>query len=77
MESNCTLLVALPDKLQLPTVAEISSELELADPTRKIAALKKAIMLVLAGEETPRVLMTVIRFCITVEDHTLQKLLML
>ena len=28
------------------------------------------------GEEMPRVLMTVIRFCITVEDHALQKLLM-
>jgi coatomer subunit beta len=77
MENNCTLLVSLPDKQGLPTVQEITTELESTDPARKAAALKNTIMLVLAGEEMPRVLMTVIRYCITVEDHTLQKLLML
>lgn len=77
MENNCTLLVALPDKQALPTVADITAELESPEPWKKIAALKNTIMLVLAGEEMPRVLMTVIRYCITVEDHTLQKLLML
>lgn len=51
-ETHCTLLVALPDRVSLPSVAEITAELESTDPTRKIAALKKTIMLVLAGEES-------------------------
>ena len=76
-ENHCTLLVSLPDKVALPSVAEITAELESTDPVRKVAALKKTIMLVLSGEEMPRVMMTVIRYCITVEDHALQKLLML
>ncbi len=77
MENNCTLLVGLPDRVQLPTTAELITELENPDPQIKIGGLKKVIMLVLAGEEMPKVLFTVIRYCITVEDHTLQKLLML
>ena len=76
-ESNSTLLVSLPDKLALPSVAEITAELESTDPNKKISALKKTIMLVLSGEEMPRVMMTVIRYCITVENHALQKVLML
>ena len=51
-EQHCTLLVALPDRVSLPTVAELTAELESTDPARKIAALKKTIMLVLAGEES-------------------------
>jgi coatomer subunit beta len=77
MENNCTLLVGLPDRVQLPGAAELCAELENPDPARKIAGLKKVIMLILAGEEMPKVVFTVIRYCITVEDHTLQKLLML
>ena len=77
VELNCTLLVRVGDKQTLPTAQELISELENTDPLRKCAALKKTIMLVLAGEEMPRVLFTVIRYCITVENHTLQKLLML
>jgi coatomer subunit beta len=77
MESNCTLLVALPDRVQLPSAAELCAELESPDVARKTGALKKVIILLLAGEDAPRVLFTVIRYCITVEDHALQKLLML
>jgi coatomer subunit beta len=77
MEANCTLLVGLPDKVQLPTSSDLTAELEAPDPARKIAALKKVIMLILAGEEMTKVVFTVIRYCITVEDHALQKLLML
>ncbi len=76
-EQHCTLLVSLPDKVALPSIPELTAELESTDVNKKIAALKKTIMLVLAGEDMPRVMMTVIRYCITVESHTLQKLLML
>lgn len=77
MTDNCTFLIAVPDKVSLPSQAELQAELESPDVSRKIGALKKAIMLLLSGEDMPRNLMTVIRYCITVEDHTLQKLLML
>ena len=43
----------------------------------KIRALKQTILLMLSGEHMPRVLMSVIRFCINTEDHALKKLLML
>ena len=71
-EGNCTLLIAPPDKVGLPSQQELVTELESADVQRKTAALKKAILMLLSGEDMPRMLMTVIRYCITVEDHTLQ-----
>lgn len=77
MENNCTLLVSLPEKTALPSASELQQQLESPDPRKKCDALKKTIMLILAGEEMPKVLFTVIRYCITVEDHALQKLLML
>lgn len=77
VEANCSLLVRMPDKQAMPSSSELITELENTDPLRKCAAVKKAIMLVLSGEEMPKVLFTVIRFCMTVEHHALQKLLML
>ena len=72
VEQNCTLLVTAPDRLLLPSTAELQQELESTDVARKVGALKKAIMMHLSGEDAPRSLMTVIRYCITVDDHTLQ-----
>lgn len=74
---NCTLLVATPDKVSLPTPSELQAELESPQISSKVGALKKAILLLLSGEDQPKTLMTVIRYCITQEDHTLQKLLMM
>lgn len=75
-DSNyCTLLVSY-DKIVLPTQAEVQAELESPEVPRKIGALKKCIMMILAGEDMSKLLMSVIRFCITVEDHELKKLLM-
>lgn len=70
MEQNCTLLIN--PQGALATAAELQADLESPEVPRKIAGLKKAIFLLLSGEDMPRALMTVIRFCITVEDHTLQ-----
>jgi coatomer subunit beta len=69
---TCTLLIS--SQGVLPTASELTADLESPEVPRKIAGLKKAITLVLAGEDVPRALMTVIRFCITVEDHSLQVL---
>ena len=76
-EASCSMLVRMSDKQALPGASELIAELELPDPLRKVAALKRTILLALSGEEMPRVLFTVIRYCITVENHALQKLLML
>ena len=43
----------------------------------KVKALKSAILMMLGGEPMPRILMTVIRFCINTEHHEFKKLLML
>jgi coatomer subunit beta len=60
-----------------PTQDELQSDLENSDVQIKTAAVKNLIMLMLQGEKFPRLLMTVIRFCINTQDHTLKKLLML
>ena len=49
---------------------------ENGDNPVKIAALKKVIQLILNGERLPGILMTVIRFVMPLEDHTIKKLLL-
>lgn len=49
---------------------------ENSDIQGKISALKKVIQLILNGERLPGILMTVIRFVMPVEDHTVKKLLL-
>jgi hypothetical protein len=71
----CTLLVS-QDKVTLPSQAEVQADLESADIPRKVNAVKTCILMILNGEDMSKLLMTVIRFCITVEDHEIKKLLM-
>jgi len=73
--TNCTFLVSF-DKAAQPSQAEVQADLESADVARKVAGVKKCIQLILAGEDMTKLLMFVIRFCITVEDHEVKKLLM-
>ncbi|KAK4772342.1 hypothetical protein SAY86_014117 [Trapa natans] len=76
MEKSCTLLVHF-DK-GAPSVAnEIKEALEGNDVQLKIDALKKAIMLLLNGETIPQLFITIIRYVLPSEDHTVQKLLLL
>lgn len=49
---------------------------ENGDIPGKQAALKKVIQLILNGERLPGILMTVIRFVMPLEDHTIKKLLL-
>jgi coatomer subunit beta len=51
--------------------------MESKDVGSKIEAVKKVILLLLNGERMPQMMMTVIKFCLTTQDHHLQKLLML
>lgn len=44
---------------------------------KKISTLKKVIHLILQGEKYPGLLMTIIRFLLPNNDHTLKKLLLI
>jgi len=76
IDKNCTYLIS-NDKLASLQQEDICKDLESADVANKIKGIKNSIMALLSGESMPRVLMTVIRFCINQEDHQIKKLLML
>ncbi|OQR98671.1 coatomer subunit beta [Achlya hypogyna] len=79
-EKNCTVLLfsgVEKGGLQPPSQDEILKGLESAKMEDKVRALKAAILALLNGEKLPRVLMQIIRFCSTKEDHQLKKLLMI
>lgn len=50
---------------------------EKGDIPTKIEALKKTIHLILNGEKFPTILMTIIRFVLPLQDHTIKKLLLI
>ncbi|OIW08879.1 hypothetical protein TanjilG_05854 [Lupinus angustifolius] len=76
MEKSCTLIVHF-DKGTPALANEIKESLEGNDVAAKIDALKKAIMLLLNGETIPQLFITIIRYVLPSEDHTIQKLLLL
>jgi len=77
MESSpCTLLVHY-DSSEPPNLTELKQQLEHGDEQQKIAALKRAIVLLLNGEKLPNILMTIIRFVLPSKNHTIKKLLLL
>ena len=55
---------------------EIREELEAKEIDKKVSGLKTLISLLLNGEVMPKLLMTVIRFCVPCEDHKIKKLLL-
>ncbi|RAL50437.1 hypothetical protein DM860_016904 [Cuscuta australis] len=76
MEKSCSLLVHF-DKSTPAISNEIKEALEGNDDSAKIDAMKKAIMLLLNGETLPQLFITIIRYVLPSEDHTIQKLLLL
>ncbi|XP_074288079.1 coatomer subunit beta-1-like [Silene latifolia] len=75
MEKTCTLLVHF-DKGTPALANEIKEALEGNDVPAKVEALRKAIMLLLNGETIPQLFITIIRYVLPSEDHTIQKLLL-
>ncbi|VVA93914.1 unnamed protein product [Arabis nemorensis] len=77
MEKSCTLLIYY-DK-GTPAIANeiMYAALRGNDIPAKIDALKKAVMLLLNGETLPQLYITLLRYFLTSEDHTVQKLLLL
>ncbi|KAK9266069.1 hypothetical protein L1049_019060 [Liquidambar formosana] len=76
MEKSCTLLIHF-DKGTPAIANEIKEALEGNDVPAKIDAMKKAIMLLLNGETLPQLFITIVRYVLPSEDHTIQKLLLL
>ncbi|KAJ8447580.1 hypothetical protein Cgig2_031193 [Carnegiea gigantea] len=76
MEKTCTLLVHF-DKGTPALANEIKEALEGNDVPAKVEAMKKAIMLLLNGESLPQLFITIVRYVLPSEDHTIQKLLLL
>ncbi|CAH1436924.1 unnamed protein product [Lactuca virosa] len=76
MEKSCTLLVHF-DKGTPALANEIKEALEGNDDMAKIEAMKKAVMLLLNGETLPQLFITMVRYVLPSEDHTVQKLLLL
>ncbi|CAL5220396.1 g2403 [Coccomyxa viridis] len=74
VERSCTMLVHF-DKPA--SASEIKEALEGNDPLAKVQALQKAIMMLLNGEQIPALFITIIRYVLPSEDHTIQKLLLL
>lgn len=56
---------------------QLKMDLEKGEVKVKIEALKKTINMILAGERLPGVLMTIIRFVLPLQDHTVKKLLLI
>nr|XP_043638599.1 coatomer subunit beta-1 [Erigeron canadensis]XP_043638600.1 coatomer subunit beta-1 [Erigeron canadensis] len=76
MEKSCSLLVHF-DKGTPALANEIKEALEGNDDAAKIDAMKKAVMLLLNGETLPQLFITIVRYVLPSEDHTVQKLLLL
>ncbi|XP_020572479.1 coatomer subunit beta-1-like [Phalaenopsis equestris] len=76
MERSSTLLVHF-DKGTPALANEIKLALEGNDVAAKIDAMKKAVMLLLNGEALPQLFITIVRYVLPSEDHTIQKLLLL
>ncbi|XP_058113643.1 coatomer subunit beta-1-like [Magnolia sinica] len=76
MEKSCSLLIYF-DKGTPALANEIKESLESNSVDAKIDAMKKSIMLLLNGENLPQLFITIVRYVLPSEDHTVQKLLLL
>jgi len=73
-EKHCTVLIFY-EKGVPPTSEEIAKKLESKKDSVKAEALEELILLMINGESYPKLLMTIIRFVCTTNDHRVKKLL--
>ena len=74
VERSCTMLVYQKDP---GSASEIKEALEGNNDVAKRQALQKAIGMLLNGEQLPTLFITIVRYVLPSEDHTVQKLLLL
>lgn len=75
MNQPCTVLISSDGKLSSRDSASLRADLESTDIAKKREAVKSCIIQMSNGKDMSDLLMTVIRYCVTVDDHELTKLL--
>ena len=70
-------LLHLPTDQETPSEQQLKTDLEKGDSRTKAEALKKVIFMITNGEKIPGILMTIIRFVLPSQDHTIKKLLLI
>ncbi|XP_053984632.1 coatomer subunit beta [Hylaeus volcanicus] len=76
-EQPCYTLINIPIDTEPLNELQLKQDLEKGDVQTKIDALKKTIHMILSGERLPGLLMTIIRFVLPLQDHTIKKLLLI
>lgn len=76
-ELPCYTLINTPAESEAVTETKLKEDLENGDIPTKTAALKKLMYQLLNGEKLPSMLMTIIRFVLPLQDHTIKKLLLI
>ncbi|XP_034948419.1 coatomer subunit beta [Chelonus insularis] len=77
IEQPCYTLINIPTESEPINELQMKQDLEKGDIPVKIEALKKTIHMILSGERLPGLLMTIIRFVLPLQDHTIKKLLLI
>ncbi|KAL3183593.1 hypothetical protein MRX96_033699 [Rhipicephalus microplus] len=72
-DQPCYTLLNIPTDSEPPNEMQLRNDLEKGDMKTKAEALRKTIQLMLNGEKYPSLLMTIIRFVLPLQDHTLKK----
>ena len=76
-ELPCYTLINVPSDFETPNEMQLKADLEKGDLKIKTEALKKTIYMILNGEKIQGLLMTIIRFVLPSQDHTIKKLLLI
>ncbi|CAK9823716.1 Coatomer subunit beta [Anthophora retusa] len=77
VEQPCYTLINIPTDTEPLNELQLKQDLEKGDVQTKIDALKKTIHMILRGDRLPGLLMTIIRFVLPLQDHTIKKLLLI
>lgn len=77
MSDSCYTLINGPEDQEPPSETQLKLDLEKGKADLKIQTMKTIIRLLMAGERFPNLLMTIIRFVMPHDDHTLKKLLLI
>ncbi|XP_012227275.1 coatomer subunit beta [Linepithema humile] len=76
-EQPCYTLINIPTDTEPLNELQLKLDLEKGSVQTKIDALKKTIHMILSGERLPGLLMTIIRFVLPLQNHTIKKLLLI
>lgn len=77
IEQPCYTLINMPTDTEPFNEMQLKMDLEKGDTKLKTETLKKVINMILSGERLPGILMTIIRFVLPQQDHTIKKLLLI